>query len=152
MILESLSGGILGVGGAIVQKWLDGKNLDKQSQAEIAKLSLEYGHKERLVQLGVSEKEYEALKASIDSDKGTYSAGSASKLLQLADFIRGITRPSLTIYLIIFNSSLLAYLVSTYDLAFTKEQAYDIAKDIVTCLLSCTTLALGWWFGARKIN
>lgn len=152
MILESLAGGILGVGGAIVQKWLDGKNLDKQSQAEIAKLGLEYGHKEKLAQLGVSEKEYELLKASIESDKGTYSAGSDSKLLQFADFIRGITRPSLTIYLIIFNSTLLAYLVSTYDLAFTKEQAYDIAKDIVTCLLSCTTLALGWWFGARKTN
>lgn len=48
MIFESLAGGILGVGGAIIQKWLDGKNLDKQSQAEIAKLGLEYGHKRKI--------------------------------------------------------------------------------------------------------
>jgi hypothetical protein len=92
------------------------------------------------------------LKASIEADKGSYSNGSDSKLLQITDFIRGITRPSLTIYLIVFNSALLSYLVWKYDLTFTKEQAFDIAKDIVTCLLSCTTLALGWWFGARKVN
>lgn len=156
MILETvasgLAGGVLGVGGAIIQKWLDGKNLDKQAQVDLAKLGLELGHKEKMAQLGVSEKDYEALTASINSDKGTYSAGSDSKLLQVADFIRGITRPSLTVYLILFNSALLGYLVSKYDLSFTKEQAYAIAKDIVTCLLSCTTLALGWWFGARKTN
>ena len=117
-------------------------------------MELDYSHKEKLASLTLSEKDYEALSNSINS-KATYSegvAGEDGKLLRLADFIRGVVRPGLTVYLVFFNSALLTYLVYKYDLAFTKEQAYELAQAILTCILGCTSLALGWWFGARKTN
>lgn len=152
---SGVGGGVLGVAGAVVNKWLDLKTLDKRTAAELAKLELDYSHKEKLASLTLSEKDYEALSNSINSDKATYSegvAGEDGKLLRLADFIRGVVRPGLTVYLVFFNSALLTYLVYKYDLAFTKEQAYELAQAILTCILGCTSLALGWWFGARKTN
>jgi hypothetical protein len=155
IIGSGVGGGVLGVAGAVVNKWLDLKTLDKKTAAELAKLELDYSHKEKLASLTLSEKDYEALSNSINSDKATYSegfTGEDGKLLRLADFIRGVVRPGLTVYLVFFNSALLTYLVYKYDLAFTKEQAYELAQAILTCILGCTSLALGWWFGARKIN
>ena len=73
-------------------------------------------------------------------------------LMGVVDFIRGLVRPALTIWL-----SIVAWLiyqqtqavVESSGQALTGDQAFDLMKTITLGLLYLTFTAVGWWFGSR---
>ncbi len=143
-------GSILGVGGAVVTKYMEQKTAKIAGDLELEKLKENNSHAKYLANLSLSAEGYKSLISSIESDKATYSVGSTSFLLILADFIKAIVRPVLTVLLICLTSGVLVYIFSTYSIKFTDAQIYAILDAILTCILNCTSMALGWWFGARS--
>lgn len=155
-IVDVISGGvggsILGVGGALATKYLDSKTAKATGDLELEKLRETHKHDQAMAGFNLQGKDYETLAASIESDKATYSPGSESRLLQLADFIRAIVRPWLTVFLISLCAGFAIYIFYTHSVKFTEDQLYSILDGIVLCLLNSTSLALSWWFGARKFK
>lgn len=108
---------------------------------------------------------YEAMGQSYDADKATYFSstmidgshpvikGIAAVMMAIVDFIRGITRPGLTLYLCILTTimyveqkSILQSLGAVTDPAI----AQTITKDLVHAVIYLTTMAVGWWFATRS--
>jgi len=112
--------------------------------------------------------EAEAMAESFRSDKASYSASlpfaqlppSVQKWVAIAlvfvDFVRGITRPGLTIYLCAVSTYFyikLQQILAQAGTPISAEQAFELSKMIVVAMLYLTTTAVGWWFASRtKLN
>ncbi len=77
----------------------------------------------------------------------------AGFLLVLLDFLRGIVRPGLTVYLCVITT--LIYLearaiLAAIDWALDTAQAVSIHERIVATILYLTTTCVLWWFGTRN--
>lgn len=73
-------------------------------------------------------------------------------LLGLADFIKGLARPAITIYLLGVSTwiSCKAWqLLEVSNSALTSTQAVDIVEQSISVLLYLSTTAVTWWFGDR---
>lgn len=152
IISGGVGGSILGVGGALATKYLDSKVAKTSAEFELQKLRETLKHEETMASFNLQSKDYETLATSLEADKATYSTGSDSLLLQIADFIRAIVRPWLTVFLISLCSGFAVYIFYSHSIKFTEAQLYEILNAIVLCLLNSTSLALSWWFGARKFR
>jgi hypothetical protein len=140
-----LSGGTLGVLGAIGSGVLDffkTKEKNKQELAIItAQKELALVNKDSLTLL-------ETIKlsaASYENDKAHYS-GNLSK----TDMLRGTLRPIVTYALLIVSTVLCMWAFKRVSL----EQAVvtEIAKYSVYTCLDLTALCVSWYFGARQID
>jgi lipopolysaccharide export LptBFGC system permease protein LptF len=158
-MLESLlSGGVLGLIGSLgsnILSYFKSKQEHKQS-VEFRKLDIlasEKEHRYALEQIkaeaqyrnqhlqieadrDLSVSEYSALEASYKSDTA-YDGD--NKLLMFAEFMRRITRPTLTFVLVFLTSAI--YFTSL------GEQQELIARAVV----AMTAAALSWWFSDRQI-
>ncbi len=86
------------------------------------------------------------------SAKATISP-TASFMLVVLDFIRGLVRPGLTIYLCAITTMM--YLEAKVIMAgvgalISAEQAITVHNIIVTTVLYLTTTCVLWWFGTRN--
>jgi len=155
-VLDVISGGVggsvLGVGGALATKYLDSKSAKASGDLELQKLKETLKHEETMASYNLQAKDYETLAASIAADKATYSTGTDSRLLRVADFIRALVRPWLTLFLISLCSGFAVYIFYSHSIKFTEDQLYTLLDAIIMCLLNSTSLALSWWFGARKFK
>ncbi len=72
-------------------------------------------------------------------------------ILVLLDFLRGIVRPALTVYLCALTTYIwwqVRTLISTEDL--DPAAVLDIWKMVVNTILYLTTTCILWWFGTRN--
>jgi len=109
--------------------------------------------------------ESQALGKSYEADKATFFGASmldglpkwARAVVAIAmaavDFVRGITRPALTIYLCALTT-MLYFEVQGVILAgggqpISREQAYALIVKIIETVMFLTTMAVGWWFATR---
>lgn len=164
-----LSGGATGLIGIIIQRIADYKNkqLDLQEKAatrshELAVMSAEWQGR-----LSVAKEQGEAARDVADSGALAASYQGAFdrfatwdmkrekwyfKMWMVAlDFLRGIVRPALTVYLCVLTT--LIYLearglVAQEDLAV--EDALKLQVRIVETILYLTTTCVLWWFGTRN--
>lgn len=97
---------------------------------------------------------YNALAASYESDKATFSDAPASPWMIAVDAARGFIRPILTV---IFSLTLIAMTAWLYinvpdavtgDPDFMKQTFYRL----IDALIFLATSACGWWFAARGIS
>jgi len=97
--------------------------------------------------------------ASYANDHAAYATGSKAKnsfLFVLVDFLRGIIRPGLTIYLIVLTT--LTYLkaddlvrLAGVDTLKTAD-AVAMVKEINATILYLTVVCVSWYFGNRSVE
>jgi hypothetical protein len=181
---SALSGGGLGVLGGLVQKLIDMYQSKVQADQEITNKKLDHQHEldmqeqgrmtmklEAEAKLAVSRVEGDVTKATTDtnamvaamqSDKRTYATDESSNkypfLMVLVDFLRGVIRPGLTIYLTIATSVIVA--VASYHLhaewvagqvaaAEIKDLVQVSLIESIKTILFLFEMTVSFWFVTR---
>jgi len=148
LIGSVLSGGVTGLFGAGISsviEYLKQKQKDQHElamiQAERETLKLEIQGRERVADIQAETSrdiaESKAFSESLIADRASYSTGN-SKWLVLVDAVRGLTRPVLTLMLVVLTSVLW----------FTTDDQI-LQSQIVATVLYVTTASILWWFGSR---
>lgn len=76
-------------------------------------------------------------------------------LFGFTDFLKGVVRPLLTIYLSLVSSWITykAYeIISINGMTLTSVQATQIFNDVTSIVLLLTTTCVSWWFADRRIG
>lgn len=170
------SGGVTGLLGVGVQRFFD--FLKVKQEISVLKLNHEHEINLRRVDAEIMEKEWAARaqvasieaagKAEVAAEQ-SFAASFASEpqrysekvkpgafsgfVLVLLDFIRGIVRPGLTVYLCAITTMMYLEakaLIAVAGEFMTPEQAIDIHRVIVSTVLYLTTTCVLWWFGTRN--
>ncbi len=171
IITSILSGGVTGLLGIAVQRIADYKN--KQLDLELSKqkfendlalkrvdadiMAQEWASRTRVAQ--VEERGQEAVadssafSASFNEPQRYSQNPNAAQgwLLVALDFIRGLVRPVLTVYLCVLTTLVYLHardLLSTQ--ALTSDEALDLVGLIIRTILYLTTTCVLWWFGTRN--
>lgn len=82
-------------------------------------------------------------------------ASSIAFLFGFVDFIKGLVRPSLTIYLCIISTYItwMAWdIMQKNGLNISGSEAVNIFKDVTSVVLYLTVSAITFWFGDRRIS
>ncbi|MCU0949508.1 MAG: hypothetical protein MUC68_00265 [Burkholderiaceae bacterium] len=165
-ILE-IASAVLGIGGGLVQRWLQARETREKAEfdlkAQQARQSFDLAMRDKDHQYMLAEaanaialaevnaaKErdvagYQALTASYAADRATYSSerelsGGQLWLLVLVDFARGITRPGLSWLLVAFLGWLL----------WSLPAASDELQTVIDSVRALASTAVGWWFASRQ--
>lgn len=146
---SAATGGLVGLVGSVVKDGLGiwGKKEEyahtlrmRRMDIEAAKVGLQQSKNESDSRERVTEIEASSvtLKAALDSDKATYN-------IVWVDAIRGLIRPAITVYALMF----LTYLIAEYynGGAVVSESLY---KELVLTLTFICTSSIGYWFGSRS--
>lgn len=168
-------GGITGLIGGVVNRVADHKaakerHLHEQKMAENDYLYLKL-ETEANVQIAreeanaIKEKAgLDAMAKSYEADKRSYLdvgmlkdshpviSGTVAVLMAIVDFIRGMTRPGLTLYLCILTTLMYVQMQSTLTtlgMEFDAVEAMAIVSRLVDGVIYLTTMAVGWWFATR---
>lgn len=165
LVTSSLGGSIVGAAGAAFSKWHEGKLKLEEMKLNLEQTKLNNSHDLSMAQItqagnreeaeeqfrkAALEVDYAGLEASILADRATYSTADGSKWLVLVDVVRGLVRPVLTASLLIYCMAALLYITRHYSVELTNEQLYNIVVTIVNNLVTCSSIALTWWFGTRS--
>lgn len=130
--------GLLGLAGALVQKWMGMKEAKQNHEMRMAELELaarvDLQKADVLFRQTVEEKSGEAFKAAIEAQNSVKPAHAWARTF-LAVF-----RPGLTLYLQ-FASTAIA-------LIFYKEMP-TMLQFVVYSMFSMSAVSLGYWFGVR---
>ena len=172
MLETLLSGAVTGFLGGVVGKVFDykSKKLDKElsilkfnQEVELRKVDLELMKEEWNQRIKVATVEAEAKVEVADSAAfntsltvepkkyydGPYS-GKQAWLMVAVDFLRGIIRPFLTIYLCLLTT--LIYIQAkgllTMDIIL-PGMAYSLVEQIINTVLYLCVTVVCWWFGSR---
>lgn len=96
---------------------------------------------------------------SLEHDAATYSRGKekswADFLLVVADFVRGITRPTMTVFLCWITWSTYQHFtgyLSANNVLVDPSTANEMVRYIVTNTVFMSSSAVGWWFSSRPAN
>lgn len=169
-----LAGGATGILGVVVQRFADYKNrqIDVQAQAtkdahelamrdkDAAIMAQEWAARTKVAEVEaaatVDAADAAAFSASFKVEPTQYSAGAKLTtgqgwLLVLLDFLRGIVRPGLTIYLCAITTWV--YLDAHAALnaaALSASEALGLVKMVTGTVLYLTTTCVLWWFGTRN--
>lgn len=146
---NALGGGVLGAAGAAFSRWHEAK-------LELAKLEINNKHQlamaEQALTAQVVKQDGDGLIASAPVDAATYStetSKNATPQLMLVDAVRGLVRPLLTALLLCSTMYYTSRLLTLAGAQLTPAEAHDLLKFLLESTVSCTGIALTWWFGAR---
>lgn len=146
---NAISGGVLGAAGAAFSRWHEAK-------LELAKLEINNKHELDMAEQGLAaqvvKQDGDGLVASAPADTATYSTDTsqyASPHLMLVDAVRGLVRPLLTALLLCSTMYYTSRLLTLAGAQLTPAEAHDLLKFLLESTVSCTGIALTWWFGAR---
>lgn len=175
-------GGVFGIIGGLFQK-----GLNAYHQSQQAKVDLEILREKNAHELALRDKDremilveaqnaiavatinankdidvasYAAISQSYAGDKATYATGveaSNSKLFIFVDFVRGMTRPTLTLYMAALFTVITGYVtyqVFNYvpDLLKNPEFIKSAFISLIEATVFMTTTVILWWFAARGIS
>ena len=150
--LSILTGGATGLLGTAISGVIDlfqGRQKNAQ-EVELRKLDIELAKTEGNSAAKVAavqaegerdQAEWEAMRASYQEASRRGSMRGESVLLQLAEFVRRITRPGITWLL-------LGFVVVIYFVLASPE----IRAEIVSGTIYLATTAVLWWFGGRQVS
>ena len=174
-ILGSIfSGGITGLLGVAFQRFFDFlkvkqelelRKLDHEHEANMRRIdgelmAQEWAARTQVATIEATAKETVAAETSFAASFGMepkqYSARAkigpvSGFLLVLLDFVRGIVRPGLTIYLCAITT--LIYVEARTimaGLSFATADAMRVHDLIVNTIMYLTTTCVLWWFGTRN--
>lgn len=181
LISGVISGGATGLLGVLLQRWFDLKNRDRdvqivqlnhQNALALAQMESERARIRADADMAIADREAEAkeeeaasrsLVASYEHDKANYLQPDAQKrkgwvgaavtmMMAFVDFLRGVLRPGLTIYL---TGIVTMMFLTLMDMLKTRGHVFDngelltLLAQIVATLLYCFTTCVVWWFGTR---
>lgn len=172
LLSSAFGGGITGLLGAGVSKFFDYKTqklkieeskLKFEQEISLRKLDAEITQAEWSQRAKVAEIETtgkveaadsEAFRASMQMEPQRYFSGKGTKgqnwLLILLDFLRGIIRPGLTIYLCVLTTMVYVHARNVLNAEFlSPEEASRVLSEIINTILYLSTTAILWWFGSR---
>lgn len=103
----------------------------------------------------VEAEDAKAFSAALTSEPQRYSVGNLSAkqnwLMVLLDFLRGIIRPGLTLYLCAITTVIYIKASKLMSVDFVLPgMAYDLLTQIVNTILYLTTTCVLFWFGTRN--
>lgn len=137
-LLAGPLGGVLGLAGALAQKWVgmkEAKANHEMKLAEIEVLSRVDLQKADIALRNTSEQQAgEAFRAAIDSQTALKPAAT------WAQNALALFRPGLTAYLLL-SSTALAIIF--------REAKPELLEFIITSMFSMSSVAMGYWFGVR---
>lgn len=172
-VLLGASGGIFGIFGALFKHGLEVWQETKREQQSLLLLKennlhelamadkqaemivLESKNALKLADVTVTgeieSSAYEALQASYEADKATYSSAPTSPWLIAVDVVRGMIRPSLTLYFAIFLTVLTIMVYNNLPEAVYADQSFLASTfyRLIDALIFLGTSAVGWYFAAR---
>lgn len=144
-ILSALGGSTLGAVAAAVSRWQQGKH-------ELAKLEAQQAHDIALAKIELQQAKalanVELVKASASTQVESYVHDANMQGTGAVQAIRALVRPLLTVFLVVTTAYVGIQL--TYSSQLEPADANALLKQIVDGLVSCTSMALAWWFGARS--
>ena len=180
LITGVLSGGATGLLGILIQQWGDNKKrthdlellkqqhtqtlelrrIEGEQALQMATVSAESAEKLAEIQAAarLEESASDDYRASVASDRATYSSPEAQKVWYVAaamgfvDFLRGIIRPGITIYSMVLLTLLLYWVHDMWSrslLVLSQDDTKKLMLEVVgttTYLVITTTV---WWFGRR---
>lgn len=137
-LLAGPLGGVLGLAGALAQKWVgmkEAKANHEMKLAEIEVLSRVDLQKADIALRNTSEQQAgEAFRAAIDAQTALKPAAS------WAQTALALFRPGLTAYLLLASTGL--------AIVF-REAKPELLDFIITSMFSMSSVAMGYWFGVR---
>lgn len=135
------SGGLLGTIGTIGTGVLDFYKIKQKNAQDLAVMDAQL----KAVQAAGQNQEVLAtiklMASSYEADKATYGEHPG-----LVDTVRGLTRPILTMYLVLISTIL--GLWAFHKVTFA-ETIMEIAKGCIEMCLFLTSVSVVWWFGDR---
>ena len=171
-----IAGGLFGIIGGVFNRlfdWLAVKEKIKQDK-------LRYDHEVQVLKIETDRDvivareaanaqrevaEAQALGKSYEADSATFFGASmlddlpkwtravVAIAMAAVDFIRGITRPALTIYLCALTTMIYLevqkVILAAGGQPISHEQAYLLILKIIETVMFLTTMAVGWWFATR---
>lgn len=171
-IASVLSGGLTGVIGSVTQKVFEykSKQLDVELQKEkyaneilLKKADAEIMAQEWAARTKIAEKEADAkvdaedakaFAAALTSEPQKYHEGSLTVgqnwMMVMLDFLRGIIRPGLTIYLCGITTAIYIQAKNIMGTDLQVGQAYELVDHIVNTILYLCTSCVLFWFGTRN--
>jgi hypothetical protein len=176
-----ISGGATGLLGVIIQRWFDFKNKNQEIEIvklnlanaiELSKLESERVGIKAKADVDISDNQVEIQSDQTDSQLmiTSYQSDSAQYLDKLSmrkkgwvantvmlmmasvDFVRGLLRPGMTIYLCILVTMMFAWakeLANSMGMQMTTEQVTSFINQIIATVLYVFTTITLWWFGSR---
>lgn len=173
LVTSILSGGVTGIIGVAVQRIADYKN--KELDLKLSAQKFEHERSLRAIDVALMEKEWSGRlriaetesQVAVDSSDALafsqsfkeppmYSAkvrltAREGWLLVMLDFLRGIVRPGLTIYLCVLTSLIYWHARGLLRAEIlTQAEALSLVKLVVGTVLYLTTTCILWWFGTRN--
>lgn len=132
-------GGVLGLAGSLVQKWLGMKEAREAHAMKMAELEvmgkLDLQKADILFRSTVEEKSGEAFRAAIDAQSGLRPSSSWAR-----DFI-ALFRPGLTLALMVSSTALAAWF---------NQARPELMEFIIVSQFTMASVATGYWFGHRS--
>lgn len=142
---SALGGSALGAVAAAVVRWQQGKQ-------ELEKLRLQQAHELALAKAELQQAkalaDVELIKSTGSTQVESYTHDAIIGGTGLVGAVRALVRPLLTAFLVVSTTALGLVLADTTQLDPVDSTA--LLKQIVDGLVSCTSMALAWWFGARS--
>lgn len=170
-IASVLTGGVTGLLGSVAQKVLDYKTrqLDVELQkekfandvemkkADAAIMSEEWKARTQVAQIetaGASDVQNgKAFAASFSTEPQRYTTGTLSEkqnwLMVVLDFVRGVIRPFLTLYLCLIATILYVQARKLVPSVVPVEESLAMVGKVTDTLLYLFVTCVCWWFGTR---
>ncbi len=137
-LLTGPLGGILGLGGALLQKWLGMKEAREAHAMKLAELEIiskiDLQKADILFRTAVEEKSGEAFRAAIDAQAGLRPTSGWAR-----DFI-ALFRPGLTLALLVTSTGLAIWF---------HDSRPELLEFIIVSMFTMSSVATGYWFGHR---
>jgi len=169
------TGGMTGIVGVAVQRFFDFQN----KKQDLKKMELTFSHEATMKRIDgelmvqeweqranvarvegearVEQADAEAFGKSFSSEPKLYSKGAklgplATGFMVALDFIRGLIRPGLTVYLCAITTVLYWQAESIINAlgGLSADQALAIYLDVQNMILYLTSTCVLWWWGTRN--
>lgn len=171
---SAASGGLLGLFGNGIKLWADSKAEAAKRAFELAmrqadreEMQLEYDlqlkQTEATVagQIAVANQQKQTTELQVEGDiqqsemvliSNSYQHDRAQYGGGFVDSIRGLMRPTLTLYFAVLMSFIAYQLMVLTKGIVPEAEAYDLLKMVINACIFLTTTAVTWWFGSRPIK
>ena len=157
-ILSSLfGGGLTGLLGSVFQRFFEYKSEKLKIESEKNRFAHELSIAKAAAEAKVGIEDAKAFSAALTSEPKRFSenvtyTGKQAWMMVVLDFMRGIIRPGLTIYLCAITTLLYIQARQLIDFNIPVDMAVDLVKTITNTILYLTTTCVLFWFGTRNSN
>jgi len=90
--------------------------------------------------------------AVINSTQNKYIKGIAVAMFGMVDWVRGMVRPALTVWLIFLTAMVFEELIKLMEMTgghLTATQVHEMIMLVIRTILYLATTCVVWWFGTR---